>query len=292
MAGTASRGDIGAYCAGGCTFVVDTDKPFQVIGHGTPDRTTFGTFRPSGQQCTVDTPISSYDPNRSICNTVASNADGSVSQCVRPDGTVCASMGSSRLCYAPGETGERMTSDGKLATNRVNQGQTPTPPANQQNPQQIGSSTTIINNTTTTTAIFGGSGAKPGQSNVGVGGSDGAGSGSGNGNGNGEGEGDDDGPGGVGSGVGDFYEGSGKTLESVASAHANAIRSSHIYQFATGFVTAPNLGGSCPVFNITFFEQAINVDVFCHPQMVTVLGYVGIFILAVFAWAAFRIAIL
>lgn len=290
MPGTASRGDVGGFCAGGCGYVVNTDKPFRVIGHGTPERTTFGTFAATGSQCTVDDPIDSYDPNRSICNTVTTNNNGSVSQCVRPDGMTCVAMGGSRLCYNPGETGDRMTTDGKLATNRVNEGETPKPPANQQSPQHVTTTTTTVNNNTTVTSVFAGGGASPGQGNVGAGGKDG--SADGNGNGEGDGDGEDDGPGGVGGDVGTLYEGSGKTLGGVYEDFKAQAMQAPILASAAGFFSAPSGGGACPVWTIPpsdWIQEALVFDFFCAPELDLLLVMAGWVLMTLAAYKAWTI---
>lgn len=193
LVGHSVKGDGGSVCHGGCRYTVRMEAGTVRLGVGTADERTFGTMDADGATCTAETELDKYNPDRSLCRSAGSTSSGLLTQCVQPDGRHCVISGKGdRLCWAPSEYGKRMTMDGSLSADSRPQGETPTPPSAQENPQHISTTTTTNNNKTTVTSIFSGTGNKGGQSDTGAGGRDGS-PGAGNGNGSGDGDGDGDG---------------------------------------------------------------------------------------------------
>jgi len=181
--GSASFDDsllVGNYCKDGCVYGVvlgaGETGTFKRVG----GRAFVSGAKPTGSSCTTDTPTAIYDPDKPVCVSTG----GGYSECVKPNGQHCVTSAAGRsLCWNPGDTGERITTDGTLGGDREKVPTTPTPPSNQNDPTTAVESTTNVNGQDYNTIITTGTGAGPGQPNTGV---------PGDGDGNGEGEGDDD----------------------------------------------------------------------------------------------------
>lgn len=262
-----------------------------VIGTG-EQRTLFATsWVPTGNSCSGLTEEKPFNPSKPVCEQVSA----AVRNCVMPNGDQCQVAGDVVTCWAPGQTGPRQTSDGSRGADRQ-QAPTPnTPPPGMENPQPDGPprQTTINNNTYNTQNYVGtpGAGGNPSQGDVGEGGNDPtAPDGPGQGD---EGDGDGDGPGSPGGGLGDLYEGEGKTVSDVVTEYQTRIENAPIRAATTGFLTV-SLGGSCPTFSVpaTDFWNEMTFAYHCNGALADALSLGGWVILAVAAYAAFRMAFL
>lgn len=278
----ATRGAI-VFCHDGCSY--STAGATDAFGFSFGDYSAGEEWHATGAQCSgpdQSEPWSS-DVSQETCRTI----DGSgFNECVRSDGTHCVTGAKgSRMCWMPGESGERMPISGEEGANRGPQGTDPPAPKGMEDPVKITQwETTICNGPceTNTTNVFNGSGSGGGQSNVGSGGND---------PGTGDGEGDGDGPGGVGAGVGDLYEGDGDTVGSVFSAFVGRIEGAPIMGSMSGFISV-TVGGGCPAFTVpgTYFWEPMSIEHHCSGPLASALSMGGALLLAIAAFAAWRIA--
>lgn len=150
-------------CKGGCSYA---PLPEQSGAFG--QETTFGaTWRATGATCSADNHTKPFDPNKDICT-----QQGSLTQCVKPDGRFCANATTGKeICWNKGETGQRRTLDGSLAGDR--QVAPGVPSVTGIDGGTTSNSTTTINNTTYNQEFKGGgTSSGPSQSNTGEGGSE------------------------------------------------------------------------------------------------------------------------
>ncbi|MDH5829712.1 hypothetical protein QFW80_04160 [Luteimonas sp. M1R5S18] len=277
----------GGACVEGCAYSVVFD-PSTPGASGTLEiggtAYHWGTLAPTGAECSTTTEVREHNPNRSTC--VATG--GGFSECVEPSGRHCVTGAQGgRYCWEPGQTGPRSNSQGTEGATRTPEGETPRKPPNMPDATGTTGATTTINNTTTTTTTYTGSGGTPGQGETGEGGRDGPGSGDGTGDGEGEG----DGPGSPGATPGDQYEPGEATVGSVVSDYLARIGDAPIIDAVGGFFEV-SASGSCPTWTRTFFGKSVTIDFFCMSEMQPVYTGIGICMLVVFAWAAFRIGFL
>lgn len=293
LVGQSVKGDVGAVCSGGCRYTIRIDG-MTVLGVGTPDERKFGVMDPDGATCTGETEMQKYNPDQSVCRTAGSTSSGALTQCVSPNGQQCViSAKGDRLCWNPGETGQRMTQDGSLGADNKPQGQPTTPPPAQQNPQNVSNSTTTINNSTTVTSVFTGSGNSGGQSNTGSGGRD-ASPGSGSGSGNGDGNGDGDGPGAPGGQPGRFYESNGKGISEAYDAFAQKAHESPLIGAVGNVLGGCSGGGACPVetWDGGDYAGTHSLAEWCSGPLAALLAAAGYVLLAGMGAIALRIGLL
>lgn len=201
-----------------------------------------------------------------------------------------------RMCWQPGETGDRSNSEGTEWADRKPQGEQTEPPSNIENPTQETSTADkggISGNGVGGSFVIGGgsgTGNKGGQGNTGEGGSGSNGTGTGTGNG----DGDDDGPGGPGQGLGDLYEGTDKTVESVFSAYRAQVMNTDLMSFGTGIFGGCSGGGSCPAETWTASDWGISADLtlLCSGVLATLVAFAGWVALAGMGFFAWKVAVL
>lgn len=293
-------GIAGSACSGGCEYIVDL-----VGGSGPAGLTTIGGVQfyrapsmvPSGSTCTVgNSPIAS---DGQACAT-----QGSLTQCVKPDGRHCATSSSGKeFCWQPGENGIKASGNEAATKSPPNTEikAPPLPPNNGGEWTQTGQSTvtTTVNNNTQTSNVTGwqssygsqgqganGNGAN-GEGNSGNGSGSGLGNGNGNGNGNGDDDEDDDGPGGPGAGVGDLYSPTDKTVASVFGAFKARVSGAPLISAINSFFTV-NASGGCPVFNVpgSDYWSAMSYDAHCSGGFLEALQAIGWVLMAVAAFFA------
>jgi hypothetical protein len=294
LIGVYAKGGDGTICSDGCEFQTGGGVGITLGGN----TYSSGSWTPSGNACSANSkpPSVPFDPSKPVC---VSNGE-SYATCVQPDGTHCVSSPSgAQLCWKPGETGPRITTDGTLGGNHQ-PANTPTPPPdNQVGPvdKSTTTTTTTINNvtTTTTTTITSGTGNTGGQANTGTGGTDSkGGKPTGNPTAGGSGDGKD------GNGTGTAVSGFGtglytKTQDTIPSVYAEfktAVQNAPIIHAADSFFSYSG-GGACPVFTVpaTAYWQTLTFDYLCKSPLSTLLQFGGYMVLAVAAFKAFKIAV-
>lgn len=272
-------------CFEGCEYFPATNA--RRLDAANADSITFAeTWGASGAQCSTPTPKKPYDPQKPVCFTPQG---ASYSECVHPDGKHCiTSARGTRMCWAPGETGDRNSADGKDGANRTVAPTTPTIPSVVANPTPAGPTTnTTINNTTYNTSSATGSGSTGGtQGNTGTGGTDAGAGGDG-----GEGE-DQEGPGTAAAPLADPYEGSEETVADVFADYKGRVSTTPMGNAITTFFTV-SVGGSCPSWSVPASEwwPTMVFDYHCTGILANTLSLVGYVLLAVVAYKAFQIAV-
>lgn len=280
-------------CFESCTYAADiggvgSTNKFYVLNAGTPNATSFASvMSPTGGACTVGSPsLKTFDPNKAVC----SSTGGSHSECIRPDGKHCVtgSKGST-LCWDPGEEGAKNTADGEYSADKKKAPGVPTAPASITNPTTISTTSTTNGGDTFNTTTFSGTGTNGGQSNTGTGGTDtGAGGGSGDGeDGNGYGSASGD------ASLSRFAGAEGRTVSSVVEAHKARMALAPLVAASYGFFTV-TAGGACPTWTLpnTDWSPSIEMNFWCRSELSSAWTMVGVIMLIVFGWAAFRIAML
>lgn len=282
-----SRAD-GAACFQGCLYDATT------FSAGFKDETTGqwtyvgGSWSPTGDTCTADDQKSSYDPEKDVCT-----KQGTLTQCIKPDGKFCATASNgNRVCWNPGETGERQTADGQLKADRQ---VAPNMPAIEAaDGSTITTSTTTIGDTIYNSSVSsGGVSSGPGQSNTGEGGSDGGEGGDGEGDGTCDARKEDcSNAGDAGSGVGNLYEKSGETIGGKFQQFRNRVSGSALASAGDQFFNVQSLGGSCPALTVpgTYYWEAMSFEYHCSGVLAAALASAGWLLLAIAAYAAFKVA--
>ncbi len=276
--GAAAVDSTDGMCVDGCAYIVELGTSNYRVVSG---RTFSDQWFPSGESCTVgpDNGPKPYDPGKEVCTATG----GSYSECVKPNGDHCVVAPSgANLCWSPGETGPRKTTDGKDGGDREIAPNTPTPP-DIENPNQETTNTTNINGTTYNTGGYSGTGSTGGQGDTGTGGKDQGGTGDGKGN--------EDGVGAAAGALDGLYDGSGDTIASTVSAYVARIQSAPIMSVGTQFLSV-TLTGSCPVFTLpeTAYWSAMTFDYHCQGTLADALALGAYLLLAVAAYTAFKIA--
>lgn len=280
-------------CFSGCAY--EMDSPVSVcMGEGAAMYCYAPTWKPTGQGCSTGMPAPSavqHDPTKETCTATGSN----YKECVKPDGQHCVTGAKgSVLCWQPGETGTRQTGDGSLAAARAIAPATPAISTAIQNPTTVANTTTTINNTTYNTTTATGTGSSGGQANLGTGGRTGNGTGTtdgtGQGTGDGEGEGDDDDGGEAGPGVGELYDKSDKTVESIVEAWWAVMQETPIFDQINVFFGNCGYSGACPNWSYeSTYTGPLSFTQLCDGTIGELLQYAGFIIMAVAAWAAFKV---
>lgn len=280
---TIIRGGQFQACSGGCVF--EPNAPLTIaVGDGAGAFTVSSGWEPTGAACTVGeaTPAPSDQPQECV-------PVGGQTMCVKPDGDHCYSAGTGRqICWDPGETGEKTDGPVKQRRDPGETPQPPTPPTNGDTLEQQGEPIKTVTsgggrNITTITSNYGtASGADAGGSNQGQ-----------TGTGDGDGEGDDGEGGGVGPGIGDVYEGSGKTIDGVIANFRVQVLQSPLIGAAAGFMGNCAFSGQCPVWSYDGGEYmgVVTFEALCNGALQGLLSYAGWIVMALAAFAAFRIAI-
>lgn len=170
------------FCNDGCSFEQYHPGGVTVcLGGGASMYCAAGEWRATGQTCTVSDNSEPWNPDNDTCRSIPGSG---FSECVKPNGEHCVTGAKgTRMCWQPGESGERMPETGVEGANKGSEGSDPPPPNGMEEPTKTGSTTTTINNSTTTTNTFTGSGNSGGQHNTGSGGSKPGGQGEGEGDG-------------------------------------------------------------------------------------------------------------
>lgn len=263
----------------------DTAKSVE-MGSGASLFSGASAWTSTGEACEAEDTPKSFDPDKETCT-----ANGSVMECVKPDGSHCVDATveglTKTLCWKPFETGERITNDGKLAANRVlAPNSSNVSISNQTNSTNISNSTTTINNKTYNTSTFSGSGNSGGQGNTGTGNQNGEG-----GTGDGD-SGDDDGPGAPSGDLGTLYEDPNLTAAGIAGEFFQKVMDTPIAGSIRTFMTVPTGGGSCPVFTLeaSTFWEAQTLEFHCSGAILAALEAAGYLCLAIATYIAARIA--
>lgn len=289
--GWSSAGN-GSSCLDGCAFGPASSSETQSFGGrvyfslagATPTGNTCGSDDGSGQKVAKDDCVQT----------------GTLTQCMRPDGKVCATASTGKqFCWSPGEQGQKMADNGNQAAlkspDNAQINAPRTPPANGGDWQVTGQGTmsqtsggiTTTSNITTFDSTYGKDGTGKGD---GTGtGSDG---GSGGGTGDGDGEGDDDGPGSVGEAAGDFYDGTDLTITGLLTDYYGKVTATPMLASIKSFMMVSG-GGSCPVFTMpaTAWTPALTFDAHCSGSVYAVLLTMGWVLLGVVSYYAVRIAV-
>lgn len=239
--------------------------------------------------------------------------------CMKPDGSKCVTASTGRqICFGNGETGTK--TDGSTLVQAGAGPNAPAPPGptpGNDTLHQTGGPTTVTTTNTTTNVTnvvnistwgtthgtnagsinqggnTGGTSSTPGGgSNTGGTGGNGGDGGDG-GDGSCEGEDCEDGPGEPGAGVGDLYEGTGRTVSDVYGEFKGRLNNTALVSAVSGFFGGCALGGSCPTWSYDGGEMmgALSFDALCNGALQTLLSYGSAIVLAIAAFAAFRIAI-
>lgn len=281
------------FCSGGCMYAANGFTMTIQTDGGPVSVYTGKGATPTGQTCAVGEG-DGLSENPQECVPVAGQ-----SVCMKPDGKHCYSASTGRqICWQPGETGEKNDGDIRQGRSPGESPISPQPiPGDTLTPTGDPITTTTTTGTgrtiTTTTQNYStGSGADAGKGGQGESGT-GDGSGSGNGNGDGDGDGDEDGPGQPGEGVGDLYESDGTTIDGVIANFRTKVMQSPLIGAASGFMGNCSFGGQCPVWTYDGGEYmgALTFDALCNGALQGLLSYGGYIVLALGAFAAFRIGV-
>lgn len=215
---------------------------------------------------------------------------GNLTQCVTSSGKHCAVASSGKkFCWNPGETGTKVS--GNEAATKSPAGAAvndpPVPPANNGTWTQTGQGQVTVNgssgstthNVTNHTSNYGADGKG--------GGAEGEGDSDGEGEGDGDGEGDE-----PGEGVGDLYEPSERTVESVMSEFYTAVTGTQFISGVTSFMSAQG-GGGCPTFSLGASDwwQAMTFDAHCSGTFLAMLQAMGWVVFAMACYIAVKIAV-
>jgi hypothetical protein len=279
-------GGIGDACSGGCVFKNMQDAVS--VGIGDPPVWIVTGHKPTGATCTAN----DYTPIASTEKQACEQAPNGQTFCIKPDGQQCASASNGRqICWRPGETGQK--TDREVAQKR-NPGTDPTaptpPPGETMTPKfPPQTTTTITNNTTITTTLTTGT-TGSGTDAGGPGGTDSGQPGDGSGSGDGEGG----GVGSVGSGLGALYESDGRSVSDAYGEFKGRVEGSTLVSSADGFFSGCIGGGSCPAATWDAGEWGFVHDLadLCAGVLSELLGWAGWVVLALAAFAAFRIGFL
>lgn len=286
----------GSFCSGGCNYNVSTANASTFQSNGGPITVySAAGSQPTGESCTVG-----VDPAVSNDNQLCAPLGAGQTACRKQNGDVCYSASTGRqICWQPGQTGEQTDAD---TMQKRNAGDQPIPPDSLQLPngdtlsqsgEPVTTNTTINNNgdtrnvTTTTTNYETGSGTNAGDTNSGE-----PGDGSGDGSGDGEGDGDGEGPGAPSEGVGDIYEGEGRTVADAFGEFKTRVMAAPIMGAGTQFLTV-SVSGSCPVFTVpaTDYWDVLTFDYHCSGALADALALGAYLLLAVAAYTAFKVAL-
>lgn len=261
---------------------------------------TTGIIQYTGNACpappnpatTPDPPDAPSDPTQQ-CTQV-----GSLTQCLRTDGQMCATASNgTQLCWPAQAPSEQTSLDGAIAVSPSNV--PPTTPANMEpTGETVTTQTTINNNGTTTvtnttvntytntgTCPAGTTGTPPncapdegstcpaGQTGTPP-------------NCSPDGE-----TGGTGPAMSDSYSPKNKTVQSVYGEFRGKIDQAPIITSVDTFLDLSGIGAECPVFEVPFFNQIIVIDAFCNPTVLQVFGWIGLVILCFAVYRAFMICV-
>lgn len=225
------------------------------------------------------------------------HTQGTLTQCIRPDGKHCAQASSGkRFCWSPSEAGTKQ--EGNEGATKSPTGTTINPP---KNPPPNGGDWTstgsggmsntsggTTNNYTITSwnSTYGNTGTGGGSTNP---------DGSENGNGDGEGDGEDDGNGpgpSTGESLGDLYTPTEDTAASLMQAFFNAAGDTALLSQINTFFGNCGYAGTCPQWSYeTDFTGNMTFAQLCDGTIGDILSFAGFAVLAVAAFGAFRIAI-
>lgn len=167
----------GAGCFQGCFYAPAEEVDVSTLHHFklpaglgfTPVQIHEGAknWRPTGASCDQPSENKPYSPDKPVCV-----QQGSLTQCVQPDGKFCVTATSGkRICWNPGETGQKTTQAGDLAGDRQVAPAVPSTTGIEGGTSQTGQHG--VNNVTYNQDIkTGGTQSGPQQSNPGDGGAD------------------------------------------------------------------------------------------------------------------------
>ncbi len=287
-----STPSLSGVCYQGCWYAMGQESTKYKLGAATKSVMTSTGLTPDGGVC-ADLTSPSIDDQ---CV-----PDGTLTQCVKPDGSHCSSASNGKqFCWGKDEAGVKVAPSGNEAATKSPEGagiNAPrTPPKNGGDWQVVGQSTTSITNNNTTTNYN----TTNFQSSYGPSGNGGSGSGSGGDGGSGDGgdggdDGGDDGgndPGGVGSGVGELYTPSGQTVQTVLGPYYSQVMAVPIVAGLTHFMGVQG-GGSCPVFTVeaSRFWSAMSYSAHCSGEFLTFLRACGWVLFAAATYLSVKIAV-
>ena len=215
---------------------------------------------------------------------------GDLTQCLQSDGRHCAvSSTGKRFCWRPKETGTKVS--GNEAATKSPEGVTinapPTAPKNNGQWEQKGSGTASATQGSTTNNYN----VTNYESNYGTDGSGGGAEGEGDG---GDGGGGDDGndPGSAGGDVGDLYTPTDKTMHSIVQNWWGQGPGTPLLGPTNAFFGNCSYSGTCPTWSYdTEYTGALVFSQLCDGTLADILFFAGYVVMAMGAFAAFRIAI-
>lgn len=250
----------------------------------------FGKIGFTGETCSGSVELPNFDTGKTCMP-----AGGGMTVCATPDGRHCYStkatvttLTDDAICWQPGETGTK--SKGPVTQTRgpgTTAPTSPPPPDGESHAPGPGNPVTtsttkpgspsITTTTTNVTNINGTNG--PNQQT---------------GDGSGEGEGDGDKPGDAGEGLGDFYDGEDKTIGDVYGEFKTNMQNAPLVNAAGSFFSGCSGGGSCPQETWTVDDWGIMEDLsaLCSGTLPTLIEWGGWVVLALAAFAAFKMAFL
>jgi hypothetical protein len=269
----------GATCNAGCQYGPATSgermtvagMTYFSLGGAKPTGSTCAYGDGTGEQVTADKCVQ----------------QGSLTQCIKSDGRQCAVASSGKqFCWSPGEAGTKSSGNEGATKSPASANINPpkTPPANGGDWQQTGQATSsTTSGGTTTNYNVTGWGSSYGPQGSG-----------GGGEGDGEGEGDGDGYGSPGEGVGDIYDKSDKTVDSVFSEFKGKVQEAPIFKSATGFLGGCSGGGQCPneTWDGGMWAGKFDLSQLCAGALGTLMNYAGFVFLAAMGAVGFRWALL
>ncbi|XQA76269.1 hypothetical protein ACM9W9_10440 [Xanthomonas sacchari] len=269
----------GASCNSGCAYGPATSSDKTTAGGVT--YFSLAGAKPTGASCSYGDG-SGETVTKDECVT-----QGTLTQCMKPDGTHCAvSSSGKQFCWGATEAGTKSSGNEGATKSPVgtNINAPNSKPANggdwQQSGQGTSSSTSGGNTTnyniTNWTSSYG---------------SQGNGSGNGTGEGEGDGDGDGDSPG---QGMGDFYQKSDKTVATVFADFKGKIADAPLFKSATSFLGGCSGGGQCPNETWDGGEYAGKFDLsqLCSGALGTLMNFAGYVFLAAMGAVGFRWALL
>lgn len=92
----------------------------------------------------------------------------------------------------------------------------------------------------------------------------------------------------------DFYSKKDAKLSDKWDAFSQGMQDSPFISAAKSFFTLGGIAGTCPqwTYSVAFLKTSITFDAFCQPQIQAAMSLVGPVLMALAAWAAFKIAVM
>ncbi|MBD9368372.1 hypothetical protein [Xanthomonas sp. XNM01] len=278
----------GSTCYNGCSYGRAANgevRRWSFSGGQTVSYTPGGAWLPDGAVCSADD--GTTPPEGDYCA-----REDSMTQCLQRDGRHCAvSSSGKRFCWTAKETGTKTSGNEAMTKSPEGAGINPprTPPPNNGDWQQTGQGTA----STTAGGVTNNYNITNHTSNYGSEGGGGGAEGDPGGGGEGDGEGEDDGVGEpTGEGIGDIYKPTEKTMESIVQTWWQAVQGAPIFAQINNFFGNCSYSGSCPTIAWeSDWTGAVSFTQLCDGTIADTLFFAGFVVMAMGAFAAYRIAI-